>query len=383
MRKIPASIPVLLLAVGLSACTREQPITDGNPTDPKTYPMDGPRVCVEPGECPEAGPDMGGPWTPPPPGQSCGQQVFQLATSRTKPNIHLVIDRSGSMSLDADGAAPAGTATAKWEDLAATLTSLLDNHGDQANAWGMSLFPSTTAYHSCTAGDIAVPLGAPAAVIPAIESEIGKYDRGKLLAYNGKTPTTAAIQGVIDHVSLADTARNNYVVLMTDGMPNCAGTPETGVAALVAQLYAQSPPVRTFVIGFGSETAPNPVASQATDPAMLNDWAVAGHTERAGATKYYQAGDAAALALAFSDIVAGVAACTFNVTSTAIDPGLVSAALDGTPVARDLVDGFSYDAATMSVTFHGASCQTLQANPSANVQIVYGCPPIDGESSTL
>lgn len=378
---------LLVLFATATACHREEPATSGNAPDPQPIPMTGPVVCVDPGACPAEdmaqptpSPDMAGPWTPPPPGQTCGQQTFAMTVTRTKPNIHLVLDRSGSMSLDPTGAVPTATTSAKWEDLASTLTSILDNYGDKANEWGMSLFPTATTYHSCTAGSIAVPLGAPAAVIPAIKSAIGVYNRSNLLAYNGYTPTTAAIQGVVDHVLLNDGTRNNYVVLMTDGLPNCAGSPESGVTPLIAALYAQSPSVRTFVIGFGSETAPNPIASQATDPALLNDWAVAGHTDRSGPTKYYQASDAASLSAAFQDIVSGVAQCTFNVTTAPADPNLVAGYINGVAINKDLVNGFSYDAASQSVTFHGTSCQQIQNNATADVQVVYGCPPQDGAS---
>jgi hypothetical protein len=301
--------------------------------------------------------------------------TFDMSVTRTKPNIHIVLDRSGSMSLDANGAVPTASTTAKWEDLSATLTSILDTWGDKANEWGMSLFPTETTYHSCVAGNIAVPLGAPTTAIPLIKSAIGVYNRSNLLTYNGYTPTTAAMQGVLDHVSLTDGTRNNYVVLMTDGLPNCAGNPETGVTPIITALYAQSPSVRTFVVGFGSETAPNPVASQATNPALLNDWAIAGHTDLAGPTKYYQASDATTLMAAFQDIVSGVASCTFNVTSTPPDPTLVVGYINGLAIANDLTNGYTYDAATQSLTFHGTACMQLQSDTMAEVKIVYGCPP--------
>src|SRR5688572_7033520 len=328
MRKVALAI-ISIAYVTSFGCNREEPSGPGNGTDPLPLPMTGPPVCVEPGDCPPdmASPDAS-PWTPPPPGPDCGQQTFTMSVTRAKPNIHLVLDRSGSMSLDTNAMVPTSSTTAKWEDLSTTLTSILDNYGTEANRWGASLFPDTTDYHSCSAGSIAIPMGLPATAIPAIKNEMAKYDRSNLLAYNGKTPTTAAMQGVVSSVVLDDVARNNYVVLMTDGMPNCAGDPETGVGPLIAQLYGQSPPVRTFVVGFGSETA-----AMATNSGLLNDWAVQGHTERAGATKYYQAGDAAALMQAFEDIVVGVAQCTFNVTGSPADPSLVVGYINGTAIA--------------------------------------------------
>lgn len=371
-------LPLLLFAsVAGPACNRDEGVLDGNPPDLGPIVTSGPPVCFEGAECPEPdmavpipAPDMAQPWTPPPPGNNCNQQTFPLNIERKAPNIHLVIDRSGSMSLNAvTGMPPVGSETAKWADLSSTLTSLLDNYGTQANQWGMSLFPTTHDFRSCTAGSIATTMGAPATVIPQIKSEIAAYNATNLLSYNGKTPTTAAMQGVRDNVQFNDASRNNYVVLMTDGMPNCAGDPEAGVTPVISALYAQSPAVRTFVIGFGTDAQSN--------PALLNSWAIAGHTERSGAVKYYQAGDAAALQQAFQDIVVGVASCTFNLTSVPANPNLVVGYINGNPVANSLIDGFTYDAATQSVTFHGLSCIMIQNIPFTQVSVEYGCPASD------
>ena len=373
MRKLALSLLLLTPVLG-AGCNRQELSNGpagadfGNP-DPQGGNTDN---CFEGG--PNCGHDMGGPtadgaWTPPPT-PSCGAQTYPLSVTQNPPNIHLVIDRSGSMSLNAVTGAPPNTSnTAKWEDLASTLTTLLDTYGGQANEWGMSIFPTTQTYRSCVAGDVAVPLSNPSTAVPQIENIIGQYNRSNLLTYDGKTPTSAAIQGVLDHVSLNATDRNNYVVLMTDGIPTCGTNPGVDVAPLIAKLAAQTPSVRTFVIGFGSDTQSNPT--------FLNQWAVSGHTDLPGATKYYQASDVAALQQAFSDIVSGVAACTFTLTAPPADPALVVGQLNGASVATDAANGFTYDVATQSVTFHGSSCQAIQNDASTQVSVVYGCPATD------
>jgi hypothetical protein len=377
---------VLLLAfAAVPACARYEGTNPGNESEDMAFPG-GPVVCVDPGDCPDR--DMSQPKhdlatppadlatpTTPPPGPTCSAQTFPLTITKSAPNIHLVIDRSGSMSLDSSGNVPTGTQTAKWEDLSTSLNSILTSYGNQANAWGMSLFPTDTTYHSCVAGNIAVGLAPPATSVPAIKSAIAVYNRTNLLTYNGYTPTEQAIQGVIDHVPLSDASRNNYVVLMTDGLPKCAPGFTQDVTSKIAALYAQNPPVRTFVIGFGSELVPDPIASQATNPALLNDWATAGHTAIAGATKYYQASNAAALSTAFTDIVSGVASCTFNLSTNPSNPSLVVGTLNGMPIASDVTNGFTYDVGTNSITFHGASCNVIKTSPTTtSVSAVYGCP---------
>ncbi len=376
MRNLTLSFSLLSM-LSFTACHREDPGGGSNPPDSGVVPTTGPAVCFEGATCedmafvdPPATPDAAVPWTPSPPGDQCDQQSYALTVTGNAPNIHLVIDRSGSMSLNAmTGLPPVNGSTSKWDDLTTTMHSLLLNYGTSANLWGMSIFPTTYAFQSCVAGDIAVPLMPPVLSILSMEATLAQFNSSNLLSYNGKTPTTAAMQGVLDHVPLNATDRNNYVVLMTDGMPNCAGTPESGVTPIITSLANHSPSVRTFVIGFGSDLQSN--------PALLNDWAVAGHTPRAGSVKYYQAADATALQQAFQDIVIGVASCTFTITNTPADPSLVVGTLNGQPIAVDLANGFTYDVSTQSVTFHGSACQMIQNDPNVLVEIIYGCPAVD------
>src|SRR5205085_5215158 len=65
----------------------------------------------------------------------------------------------------------------------------------------------------------------------------------------GDTPTGGALDGVKQSGVLADPARDNFVVLATDGIPsdNCG---KTDVAKYVTALYTATPPVKTYVIGF-------------------------------------------------------------------------------------------------------------------------------------
>src|SRR6185295_3607350 len=95
-----------------------------------------------------------------------------------------------------------------------------------------------------------------------------------------------------------------------DGMPSpeCG---KTNVADFVDALFKSTPSVKTFVIGFGDGTQSN--------PDLLNSWAVAGHTDRPGATKYFQSNSQADLKSAF-DQIAGSVSCSFKMMSTPPDP---------------------------------------------------------------
>jgi hypothetical protein len=139
------------------------------------------------------------------------------------------------------------------------------------------------------------------------------------------------------------------------------------VTPVVASLYAQSPSVRTFVVGIGADTDSN--------PQQLDEWAVAGHTDRTGAPhKYYQANNVTDLQSAFAEIASGIASCTYQLSMAPPDPNLLVAEFDGVAVPDDPVNGATYDAGAQSVTFHGTSCDQLKSGSVKSVDFIYGCP---------
>jgi len=284
-------------------------------------------------------PDMAGADT------TCGGQQFQV--ERVQPNVFLVIDRSGSM-----GNAISGTSTTtKWEDLKGALGTLVTGFDSQIRL-GLSLYNRDG---DCAAGEVDTALGP--LMGSNITSQLAATPTG------GNTPTAATLDYVRTHGGLNDTTRQNVVVLATDGIPNCG---DTDVAGKITALYNMNPPVSTFVIGVGSETASN--------PALLNSWAVAGHTARTGTTKYYQSNSATELQTAFQSIVNGVVSCTFQLSSVPPDPSQLYVWLGGTQVALDAGNGYTYVDSPTQITLNGQACDALKADPSKMLQIVYGCP---------
>src|SRR5262249_10918017 len=139
---------------------------------------------------------------------------------------------------------------------------------------------------NCAAANVDVPLAATA----------GQTVLTKLNAQgpNGNTPTAAALDTVIANGQLNDPTRPNFVILATDGEPNCT---DTDVTSRITKLYNATPSVKTYVIGMGDGTA--------SDPTLLNSWADAGHTALTGTTHYYQTSSPAELKTAFDTIVGG------------------------------------------------------------------------------
>jgi hypothetical protein len=336
---------VILAFVGVAGCIPAVP--DGGPEARPTNNNPTPSPTPSPNPSPSPTP------------QSCGAQTFALNASTIPPNVFFVVDRSGSMS-DNFGGVTSGT---KWDAAQTALNNLLNTNRSKAQ-WGLSLFPPNPSVNTCGKAQIDVQVG------PATEdmvlSKINALTNFILDNPRGETPTADAMKTARDSASLSATDRNNYVVLITDGIPKCNSAADVG--PVIDALYNRSPSVKTFVVGIGAETASNPT--------LLNQWAEKGHTARANAaTKYYQANDGGALVSAFDAIVGATSSCAYKLDSPPPDPNLVVGKFDGVELAKDAANGFTYDTPSQSVIFHGAACDKLQAKQVSKVDVVYGCPP--------
>jgi hypothetical protein len=291
------------------------------------------------------------------PDPTCGQQSFPVDFTRTVPNVMLVVDDSGSMA-EVIPAPPMVPQQTKWEAARAAVKSLLTKYPDAVN-WGLSIFPQPGASDLCAPGVVDVPVGAGTSV--SILQKIEAIN-GKLL--NGSTPTPETLAAIQAANVLKDPIHENFLVLLTDGVPSCAAA--GGVTSVLQALYAQTPSVKSFIIGFGNETNSNPT--------LLDEWAEAGHTARAATPKYFQANSLGDLTTAFDSILGAVASCNYALTETPADPMLLTAYLDGQAVALDPVNGATYDEATQSLVFHGSACDRIKGAQVEKIEVVYGCP---------
>jgi hypothetical protein len=278
-------------------------------------------------------------------GSTCGGMQFAL--TRVAPNVMLVLDRSGSMK---DPIA-AASATTKYQDLTAAITNLANTYGTQMRL-GDTFFASDGNCAPGVPGPILDNNGA------TMISDVAAHAPG------GNTPTAATLDAVIASNELTDPTRGNYVVLATDGQPNCT---DVDVTSRINTLYSATVSVKTFVIGIGADTN--------TNPTLLNAWADAGHTARSGATHYFQTNSPQDLKNAFDAIVGSVASCDFKMGQSAPDPTLINVTLDGAAVPKDPANGYSFDAQSDTVTLHGTACAKLQGDAAAKVSVIYGCPP--------
>ncbi|MEO6954830.1 MAG: VWA domain-containing protein, partial [Polyangia bacterium] len=275
----------------------------------------------------------------------CGGQQFSV--TRVQPNVFLVIDRSGSMGDPISDSSN----TSKWNDMKGAVSALVTGFDSQIRL-GMSLFNSDG---DCGAGKVDTALGPMNGA--TIDAELTATQPG------GNTPTAATLAAIATGANLSDPTRDNIVVLATDGLPNCG---DTDVAGKIDALYNMTPSVKTYVIGVGDGTS--------SDPDLLNSWAVAGHTDRSGGTKYYQSNSSADLQTAFQTIAGGIVSCTFALSSTPPDPTQLYVYLNQTPVAADPTNGFSYSDSPAQITLNGSACDTLKNDSTQKLGVVYGCP---------
>jgi hypothetical protein len=273
----------------------------------------------------------------------CGEQEFTL--TKAPPNVMLVIDRSASM---VEPIAP-GVTTTKYDDLKGAIGSMVGRY-DATMRFGATFFASDDDCQPGTVGQVAPQNG------ETIENDL------KLRPPGGNTPTAATLDAVIQSHQLADETRPNYLVLATDGIPNCD---DVDVKARINALYGGTPSVRTFIIGLGSETD--------SEPDLLNDWADAGHTARAGDVHYYQTNSSTALNAAFDAIAGQIASCDFKLTNPP-DPADISVSENGYPVGPSWTSGWTFDAGTQTLTLHGPPCDAVKNEADTTVSVVFACP---------
>lgn len=288
----------------------------------------------------------------------CGCEGVLFTADRVPPNILISLDRSSSMVTN-----DVTPGNSRWKVAKEAITALLAAHPDDIR-FGLKLWPGSnlacSTGGSCSPGTVRVdPADGTASAING--------DLASASTCNYGTPITGSLTSLLGDSRLLDPDRANYIILITDGQQSsCTGDPVDAVA----DLRAQDPSVKVFVVGFSGDV----------DATQLTDMAIAAGTDRPGSPKYYQADDAQELSDAFDEIAGSVLSCSYVLDGTPPDDDLY-VYFDGDPVTRDQTgsDGWDFDAGTNTITFYGAACESLQDGEVNDLQIVYGCPssPVD------
>jgi hypothetical protein len=293
--------------------------------------------------------------------QNCGNSASTMTP--VPADLLLVLDRSGSMTNDIGKDEPCDTATGacseRWATMGQAMRKVLASSSSTIR-WGLKLF-STPAL-STGLGD--VPAGC--VVVPEIEVPVGVGSSDAIVARMGattlnyNTPTRAAVQAATSYLASLRDDRAKYLLLATDGQPNCPSTGDVPTApdlpaALEAIAAARAAGIKVYVIGVGPSAG------------NLDEMARQGGTD-----KFFPALSPASLVAALDTIVGTVASCVYTMASIPPDPTNLGVYLDKQLVPEG-ADGWSLSGSN-SVVFGGVTCERIKAGAFTHVQVLFGCP---------
>ena len=309
-------------------------------------------------------------------GTSCGQTNVDIMP--LPPDILIVQDRSLSMTDDSNDRPCAGGsasgdgncgAASKWSQTIAALDTTLSQTQNTVN-WGLYWL-----------GDEPTQCGA--STTPAVMIEPTGYNdiSGAFAAntFTGQTgtPTAAVMNNAIAYMKTLTDPNPKYLLLATDGEPNCPGGPTTlntnddrGAEMAVANALTAGFP--TFVVGIA--TTSDPAATTA-----LNAMAVAGGRPQANAaTQYYAVTDTASLVTALNAILGMATSCTISLAGAPSNLSNVAVSAEDSSGARveimqDPANGWSFDATKANIVLNGTACTNLQNGTYTNYQFIYAC----------
>lgn len=194
------------------------------------------------------------------------------------PNVHIVLDRSGSMTSTLPGG------KTRWDTAKEAINTVVDKY-DGKFPIGLSIFPNT----GCDSELVTEPKYKSKAMVLAGINRTGP---------NGSTPSGSAMRDAAAIKSLREADREQYVIFITDGGPGCSGGLDTcdGTVMQIEAAAKQMPPINTFVVGFGG-------GLDSGSQACLTRMAVAGGKPAATPEKFFKADNATDLNAALAEIV--------------------------------------------------------------------------------
>lgn len=307
-----------------------------------------------------------------------------VCAPRTQPVVRFsaevlfVIDRSGSMA----DRTPSGVT--RWQAMSSALSQVLPSV-DRELWTGLVLYPNAGSLSATAcAAPTTLTLSPRALNASRILSTLSTS------ALGGGTPTWDALQAAARYFNAnppAGPLRGRYIVLTTDGGPNCNAAldvrscvctsprgclgprgnlsclDETRTVTLLRELQSQGVP--TFVIGTGS------------DVAVMNNLALAGGRARPvslGGTRFYQAEDANAFTTNFRAITTALVRCRF-VTNPAPPGARTQVRVGGRLYDEDpsRADGFAWERRESGeFTLNGPACEEAARGGGA-VRLEFPC----------
>jgi hypothetical protein len=326
----------------------------------------------DPGQTPAASSSGGTSGTTPSTDNNCGVKKIDL--QKQPADLLLVLDRSRSMIQDVNGRGGGNNNTAdggvagpsKWSEVVAAIDPVIK--ATQAEvAWGLKLYPLTETCGVPDGATTPVATGNYEAIMTAIKGADPAVGNG------GSTPTRLAVDKAVAFIKGTASTNSKYLVVATDGQPNCAGGRngnDDAPATIAAVAAAAAAGIPSFIVGVAT------AGSDAHD--TLNQMADKGGRPRTDASKYYPVASRDELVSALQTITGQIASCTFPLSPPPPVPENVAVEIDGQRVTHDVSqgNGWNYGPQNKSLILYGAVCDSLKAGTAKNVQILYGCPGV-------
>jgi hypothetical protein len=319
-------------------------------------------------------------------------KVTTVGSGRVAPDILIVLDRSGSMRNDG---------VDRWGPSVAGLKTITSSLQERVS-FGLMAFPGTmvdpvggavqivdcttltdpiefatcltgaitqVSGGTCDAGVLNVPLGSrnAAAIATALDG----------MRPGGATPTAATLQAAQAELQKIQTGPDNpsaakYVLLVTDGAPNCAGgfggadQDPAAVEASVGAIQAMAQQgIKTYVMGYDTQ-------SDQRLKSALDRMAQAGDT---GDTQHRPIGDEQSLVSAFQQITGTLLSCEFSLDQAVADKSYVKVTFDGVQINVDDPNGWSLSADRRKVTLQGGACEMAKQDGHI-ISVTVQCDPV-------
>jgi hypothetical protein len=334
----------------------------------------------------------------------CGDQV--IPALEDPPNLYFVIDASGSMRETLSG-----SRYNKYVNARIAVSVLLDAIGHRVR-YGAAVFPSfSAASDGCVPGTqiYETARGDPpcstldGARGPKLQDLLTRLDRVQL---GGGTPVAASLDALAP--ALLALPGKTWVVLITDGAPNCNYQASCGSDACIPNIEGLALPEQACTPSFNCcdpENAGPGAQSACIDAAeseraiadlaaagvstfvvgmpgsepyveSLERMAAAGGTARPGAPAYYAVSDTASLGEALLGIGTGVTIqCDISLAELPPDRDLVNVYFDGQLVAYGQDDGWAWTG-DQALEIRGEACTRLRSGTVYEVQILSGCQTV-------
>lgn len=298
----------------------------------------------------------------------CGERGIR--PGRVTPDMLVVLDRSTSMDLNGVN---------RWDPSVSGLNAIVGDTEDSIR-FGLMTYPARSRSgggfgggSSCAPGELDVPI--------ALNNAGPIADMLDMTSPGGYTPTAATLESVHDILTVqwndGAPVDPQYVLLITDGAPNChngsgiggggSGLDPAAVDATVAAVEALAKAgIATYVLGYDTK-------NNAELSAALDRMAKAGNT---GDTAHRPIEDEASLKQEFAEITGTAISCEYRLSEEATAPEYVRIAIDGRDVPQNETNGWSLSEDGTRVTLHGEPCELLKSGGVRELSVAVECEEV-------